>query len=314
MTKDKWHKSIDPKIRGTWNIHNALKGKESSLDFFILTSSISGSVGTATECNYCSANAFLDAFARHRRSLGLRAVSIGLGMISEVGYLHEHPEIEALLLRKGLHAITEREFLQMMDIALLTESSPRTDEPYGRAHLMEAHILTGLEAQSLQDIRSQGFEGGSHVLDDPRTSIMARVLSHQDDSGDTSNNALESNNHASHNKLPKSVADALVAKEIHFDTLTAALESFIAEKIRNLLLLPADQLQPETPLSRFGLDSMLAAEFRQFIYRVFEIDVPFMMLLAKSTSVAGLATVVAESLLKGKTVENSNRARERGEE
>lgn len=296
MTKEKWLKSIDPKIRGTWNIHNALKGKESNLDFFILTSSISGSVGTATECNYCSANAFLDAFARYRRSLGLRAVSIGLGMISEVGYLHEHPEIEALLLRKRLHAITESEFLQMMDITL-TEDSP-ADEPYGSSHLMEGHILTGLEAQSLQDIRSKGFEGGSHILDDPRTSIMARVLS-QDDNGDASNSVEF--NHGSH-KLPKPVADALAAKEIHIDTLTGALESFVAEKIKNLLLLPEDQLRPATPLSKFGLDSMLAAEFRQFIYRVFKIDVPFMMLLAKTTSVTSLAKDIAEGLVDGKTV------------
>ena len=291
MTEDKWHKSIDPKIKGSWNIHNALKGKEDSLDFFLLTSSISGSVGTATESNYCSANAFLDAFARHRRSLGLRAVSIGLGMISEVGYLHEHPEIEALLLRKGLHAITESELLQMVDIAL-TEYS-LGDEPYGSSHFMEGHILTGLEAQSLQDIRNKGFEGGSHVLDDPRTLIMARSLS-QDDKGDTSN--AVGSDHGTHN-LPTPVAEALAAKNTNIDTLTGALESFLAEKIRNLLLLPEDQLSAETLLAKFGLDSMLAAEFRQFIYRVFEVDVSFMMLLAKTTSVASLTKIIAEDLL-----------------
>lgn len=295
MTEDKWRKGIDPKIRGTWNIHNALKGKEENLDFFLLTNSISGSVGTATESNYCSANAFLDAFARYRRSLDLRAVSIGLGMISEVGYLHEHPEIEALLLRKGLHPITESELLQMVDIALTEDSFG--DEPYGSSHFMEGHILTGLEAQSLQDIRNKGFEGGSHVLDDPRTSIMARSLS-QDDKGDANNTV--GSDHGTHS-LPKPVADALAADGTTIDALTGALESFLADKFRNLLLLPEDQLSAETQLSKFGLDSMLAAEVRQFIYRVFEVDVSFMMLLAKTMTVARLTKIIAESLLDAKT-------------
>jgi hypothetical protein len=64
-----WHTGIDSKVQGTWNISNALKGKDSDLDFFLLTSSISGSVGTATEGNYCAANYFLDNFARKYRSL-----------------------------------------------------------------------------------------------------------------------------------------------------------------------------------------------------------------------------------------------------
>jgi len=86
-----WHTGIQPKWRGTWNIHEALQGIDDQLEFFLMTSSVSGSVSTATESNYCSANDFLDAFARHRRSLGKPVTSIGFGMISEVGYLHETP-------------------------------------------------------------------------------------------------------------------------------------------------------------------------------------------------------------------------------
>lgn len=64
MTNEAWHTEVQPKWRGTWNIHEALEGKDCQLDFFLMTSSVSGSVGTATESNYCSANGFLDVFAR----------------------------------------------------------------------------------------------------------------------------------------------------------------------------------------------------------------------------------------------------------
>ncbi|KAF6518002.1 hypothetical protein HZS61_002080 [Fusarium oxysporum f. sp. conglutinans] len=107
MTNEAWHTGIDLKWQGTWNLHNALqfhvdKDQENEPDSFLPTSSISETVGTATESNYCSANGFLDAFARWRRSRGQACVSVGLGMISEVGNLHKNPEIEILLLRKGI--------------------------------------------------------------------------------------------------------------------------------------------------------------------------------------------------------------------
>lgn len=83
-----------------------------------MTSSVAGCVGLATESNSCAANAFLDNFAQRRRSLGLPAVSVGLGIISGVGYVHEHPEIGSMLLRKGIQAYKEHEMLRIIDTAL----------------------------------------------------------------------------------------------------------------------------------------------------------------------------------------------------
>lgn len=102
MSCEQWHTGIGPKLIGTWNLHHAIQGRDQELEFFLMMSSIPGRVGTATKSNYCAANYFLDMFARYRRNLGLPATSLGLGMIFEVGYLHENPEIEAILLRKGI--------------------------------------------------------------------------------------------------------------------------------------------------------------------------------------------------------------------
>ncbi len=139
MTHKAWHTGIQPKRRGTWNIHEALEGKDGQVDFFIMTSFVSGSVGTATESNYCSANGFLDAFARYRQSLGKPVSSIGFGMISEV---HENSEIEALLLRKSIQPLNEEEFLQMFNLSLSGTLSAGGME-YDK--LAKSHVLTGLE-------------------------------------------------------------------------------------------------------------------------------------------------------------------------
>ncbi|KAB8279362.1 hypothetical protein BDV30DRAFT_201466 [Aspergillus minisclerotigenes] len=54
-----------------------------------MLSSISGIGGKKGQSNYSAANTFLDASAAYRQSLGLRANSVNLGPIEDVGYVAE---------------------------------------------------------------------------------------------------------------------------------------------------------------------------------------------------------------------------------
>ena len=283
MSNEYWHTGIDPKVVGTWNIHNSIKGKDSELDFFLMTSSVSGSVGTATEANYCSGNYFLDIFARYRRSLGLPATSLGLGMISEVGYLHENPEIEALLLRKGIQAINEDELLQIVDIALSSEMTI----PHAYDHLADSHILTGLEPFGLKELRKKGFEGTNPTLNDPRAAIIAGAL---DSSADL---AFKDDD----GTLPAEVVDALEKGA----PLAEAIVQHVAKRFGNLVLLPIAQVDVSKPLEQYGMDSMIAAEFRTWFFQSFGIDIPFLTLLNKTSTVRSLGeAVVADVAGSGK--------------
>lgn len=284
MSHEAWFTAIRPKVMGTWNLHSAIKGHDTELDFFVMTSSISGSVGTATESNYCAANAFLDAFARFRRDQRLPATSIGLGMISEVGYLHEHPDIQALLLRKGIHPINEDELLQIFDIAL-TQQQQDLRSATGIQDHAAGHILTGLEATGLSDQRKQGFEGTSHVLDDPRAWMIASVLDDNANAPDKAGTLYGS--------VPEELAQAMEAGTA---SLRQAVYNVLIKKISNLLLQPADKLKPHTRLMEFGMDSMLAAEFRTFVYRATGVEVPFLTLLDKGTTLQDLADMLCEGI------------------
>lgn len=299
MTGNAWHAGIDQKVKGAWNLHNALTNRSSALDFFLMTSSISGSIGIATESNYCAANSFLDSFARYRRSQGLPATSLGLGMISEVGFLHENPEIEALLLRKGVHSINEDELLQLVDIALSPEAvdtSARNGGDFPADHFAEGHILTGLELLGLQKIRALGWERPTQVLDDPRTGIIAGAYAASAAVGDDDDAHVES----SSSGLPSAVSAALAAQRsggIASEQLVQAVQGVVAIKIGALLLVSTEQLVAEKQLADFGMDSMLAAEFRSAMFGVFRVDVPFATLLDRRTSVRSLACLVAGQLL-----------------
>ncbi|CRG92461.1 Nonribosomal peptide synthetase 14 [Talaromyces islandicus] len=281
MSNNHWHTGIDPKVHGSWNLHHAIKGKDSELEFFLMTSSVSGSVGTATESNYCAGNFFLDMFARHRLAQGLPAQAIGLGMISEVGYLHDNPEIEALLVRKGIQAINEDELLQIVDISL---SNKQLTVPHPVDYNAKAHVLTGLEPFGLIELRKKGFQVTNITFRDPRAAVLARVLDNEDDEASWTQ--------STRGLLPGDVAKALDEGV----PLADAIQTSIASRLGNLVLLPLEKVQVTKPLAQFGMDSMIASEFRTWFFQAFEVDIPFLELMSKTATVASLAPTVIEAV------------------
>ena len=164
MNVSDWHLGLDSKVKGTWNLHHSLPGHDDELDFFVMTSSVTGSIGQATESNYSAANGFLDAFARYRCSLGLPGTSIALGAVKGIGYLAEHPETEVMLQRQGFCAMDEEEMLQLFDLAIWGSQNQSGSAMATRKH---PNILTGLDWQNPM----------RRVMEDPRASIMASEVS-----------------------------------------------------------------------------------------------------------------------------------------
>ncbi|OBH94083.1 polyketide synthase [Mycobacterium scrofulaceum] len=72
-----------PKVFGAWNLHRATAALP--LDWFCLFSSAVGLVGSPGQSAYAAANSWLDGFARWRRTRGLPATAIGWALWAEVG-------------------------------------------------------------------------------------------------------------------------------------------------------------------------------------------------------------------------------------
>ncbi|KAM0158304.1 hypothetical protein ACHAPG_004187 [Botrytis cinerea] len=91
MSDTEFSEAIRPKQQGTWNLHNTAFQEGLVLDFFTMLSSICGVVGQTGQANYSAASSFLDTFSVYRQGLGLKARSIDLGVIEDVGYQTSAP-------------------------------------------------------------------------------------------------------------------------------------------------------------------------------------------------------------------------------
>ncbi|MEW6234624.1 MAG: SDR family NAD(P)-dependent oxidoreductase [Candidatus Omnitrophota bacterium] len=87
-TIDEAERVFAAKLFGTQILHNLIKDRK--LDFFLLCSSYSSISPIAGQIDYCSANAFLDAFAAYHASQnGIKTISIDWGFWQELGMIEQ---------------------------------------------------------------------------------------------------------------------------------------------------------------------------------------------------------------------------------
>ena len=119
MTHQQWQTSVRPKVRGTYNLHNATL--ETALDFFVCFSSVSAIVGAMAQANYSAANTYSDALMSHRRGLGLKGTTMNCGMIVGVGAVAEDVALERIMKRIGYDAVSEEELLYQVEEVVIAQ-------------------------------------------------------------------------------------------------------------------------------------------------------------------------------------------------
>ncbi|KAL8934982.1 MAG: hypothetical protein Q9216_005641, partial [Gyalolechia sp. 2 TL-2023] len=274
MDPTSWRNTVDPKVKGSFNLHEAVK--ELELDFFVLLSSTSGIIGTPSQSNYAAGNTYQDALALHRRATGLPAVSLILPMILGVGYVADNPEIEDSLLRKGIYGIHEDELLAGFEAAMTPQrkgiSNTHDDSPPA-----DAHIILGFEPSKLAHSVAQPETTDAFWLSDPRFShIVSMMQSSVSSTSSASNNGTSNANN--------SVSDIRAKHKSSPEDAMAAIRNSICHRLARLLSLDPEDVRPEEgdgrSVASYGLDSMIGTEFRSWLFREFGADVSYQRLLA----------------------------------
>ncbi|GLA55100.1 type I Iterative Polyketide synthase (PKS) [Aspergillus niger] len=269
MTYKDWKQSTQPKVLGAQNLHAALA--DEPLDFFLMTSSVSGILGTPGQSNYAAANTYLDSLARHRRVSNQAATSVVLPMVLGVGVVAENDTLEDALKRKGMYGIDEKHLLQSFEAAITSNTylEPAPD-----------HVVVGLDPAKLQKAVNDSASTDSFWLDDAR-------FSHAVHSINISSDEARAGAHLS-------ILPSIRAAESSAEAVALICQHFIDKLSRMLMLDPADVDAEVGSVASYGIDSMVGAELRNWIFKEFAMDMPFQQLLAPSLTISKFATQVCE--------------------
>ncbi|KAI0868539.1 hypothetical protein GGS24DRAFT_207312 [Hypoxylon argillaceum] len=269
MTMDDWNTASEPKIKGTWNLHEATIARKTELDFLLLFSSLSGILGQPGQANYAAANTFLDSFVLYRNSMGLPCTAIDIGAIQGAGYLFESEELMKKMQGIGWRPVEEDELLYSLTAGVVKR--PVTVEAPSSTSIIvgKNNLLLGMSPTT----PLSSPDSSARLRKDLRMAVYHNV-------GGTAASASSGDN----DQLRAFLNNAQTNPAVFRDPSTAptlALE--IGKKLFTLLLKPDQQPDITMSLSEVGLDSMVAVEMRAWWKLTFGLDITVLDMLAMGT-------------------------------
>jgi hypothetical protein len=271
MTFETFMNTIRPKVQGSWSLHKASLNQP--LDFFVLLSSASGLLGNAGQSNYVAACTYQVALAAHRLAMGLPATAIDVGKVLNVGFVAENAGTvsEQNLIKIGMLDIMEEELFAMVELAMMPQSN---------GVVANGHLITGVHTT---------VDAGSGEQDLPfwsRDPVFAHLESLRPHlSKSARNNATEG---SSQQSLPALIAAATSMSEI----IAIILDAFV-RKLSRSLMVAVEEIDASKSASAYGIDSLIAVDIRNWIFREAKADVPVFEIL-QAVSLSALVQIVAE--------------------
>lgn len=290
MPHSHWTESLRPKVQGTWNLHLLLSP---ALEFFITLSSFTGIFGNRTQSNYAAAGAFQDAIAHYRVARGLKAVTVDLGIMRDVGVIAEHGVTGPLKEWEESFGIREKE-LHLMMRTIITKELDNPSPSAASAMTDQRHTTKGATMTIPPQILT-GFATGGTALaagirtpfyfSDPRFSHLALT------------GLSGSSNHSSDSPAPASDSThlqnfALLASsdpEAAKSRLTAALVARVAKSLQT----DVAEITDTRPLHSYGVDSLVAIEIANWLFGEVHVTVTMFEILA-GVPIAGFAGKLVE--------------------
>ena len=242
--------STNPKVQGTWNLHNYLPRE--TLDFFILLSSTVGSIGNASQAAYAAASTFQDSFASYRSSLGLPCISLDLGMINDIGYVAENSSVQKGLEKLGFEGVGRNELMALLHHSILYPTRSPT----------QASTITGLGTYKPTEAERRP------ALQNPRFSHFRRQGEILAPSSSSSTQGLNED------------IRTLLTSASSLDDANQKLLNALVKKTSTLLMVPIEDISIAKPMVEYGMDSLVAVQMRAWILTGTDVTVSILELIS----------------------------------
>lgn len=197
---------------------------------------------------------------RHRREMGLKGTTMNCGMVVGVGAVAENLQLQKIMERIGYDPVNEQELLYQIEEAVSADIS--TTPLLGG--IDQHQIISGV------NLSQQEFYWAQKPL-------FRNIYSNQDFTG------LPSQNHATQN------LGILLHTVIDPEQRASLLMDAFIEKIAAVLGVMPDTIRPSNPLSSYGLDSIVAVEFRKWFSKSVGVDLALFDILGSKSITALVA-------------------------
>lgn len=247
MSYDTFRAGSDVKVKGSLNLHTALS--KESLDFFILTSSLSYIIGNPGQANYNAGNAFMTSLTRYRRGVGLPASVVHLGTVAGIGYMaqQESATNKSLItedVRAGAYPISERDLHEIFAEAMLASPADSGVDP---------EIIVGL-----RDV--------DRGLEDRLPYISEAMFKHVLKDGSTSSNLLAKDRFQKPliEQIDSAIRSSKIRENVEKDLFQVVRTAFTG-KLKTLL--QVEHLDSTKSVADLGIDSLGAIEMESWMKR-----------------------------------------------
>ena len=300
-------KALNPKVAGTWNLHNAMIQEKIDLDFFVMFGSISGTFGIAHQANYAAGNTFQDAFVQYRQSLGLPASVLNIGAMAGVGYVSENKSVEEYFRSAGMPFQTEEELFEALHLSILQQHptkihSNRAPVGVNPGYTAQSQLALGIRAtKPMTDPSNRVLWKHDRRVDIYRNIEAAQLASSTNNTSTASGPADELSIFMTALRTSASPL-ALLDDPATLTLITHQLATFIYESMMRST--NEGDMELGRSLMTLGVDSLVTIEVRNWIQRKFEVSVSTLEML-NGGSIENLGAVILTRVKErfGKSVE-----------
>lgn len=255
MNYSEWEQSLAPKITGSWHLHSLLP---KSIDFFIFLSSICGVIGGQAQANYAAGNSYMDTLARHRVTIGEKAVSLDLGMMLSEGVVAENDRMMRALTSEGFYMpLTQNDFHALLDYYCNPQLPLLQPD--------DTQLICGIETPLA--IRAKGQQEPSWM----KQPLFTKMWSVKPDEELLSATGSNQNNTVQFQQMFQAASSLAEAGSIVAEAL--------ANKLAQSLMIPVSEIDTTRALHFYGVDSLVAVELRSWFAKELHADVAIFEIL-----------------------------------
>jgi acyl transferase domain-containing protein/NAD(P)-dependent dehydrogenase (short-subunit alcohol dehydrogenase family) len=268
MTLEQFTSVTKPKVLGT-QLLDELFHDDTSLDFFIVASSIASVIGWSGQSNYSAANEFVTSLVAQRRKRAVAGSAMNIPAVLGVGY--------------AAHSDTfDFDYFQSLGYINISEED---------LHLLFAEaVLSGRPGQAA-DVKAQVAMGVNFIP----ANLYVKEAHRRDVKFSHFVQREENSSEVQAVKAGVRVKVQLQTAKNQEEAYTITRDGFVAHLKRMLRITEEEKVEDSVALVDQGVDSLVAVDIRAWFLKELEVDVPTLKIMGGG-SVADLVKAALEKM------------------